>query len=123
MRTLDVYMNDVKAGILTEETPGRGYVFRYVDDYLKSQFPSISVNLRKREEPYISETIFPFFYNMVPEGGNRRVICRFHHIDEEDIFSLLYVMADKDCIGAVNMRKPKQYENFESVSFAAESGL
>ena len=48
--------------------------------------------------------ILPFFANMVPEGANRRMICRSHRIDEDDFFGLLTVMAGKDCIGAVNLR-------------------
>jgi serine/threonine-protein kinase HipA len=42
---------------------------------------------------------------MLPEGGNRRVICRSLHIDETDYFGLLMAMADKDFIGAVEVRK------------------
>lgn len=116
-------MNDIKAGELVEKFPGRGYVFRYDAEYLNSPYPAISVNLCKREEAYESERLFPFFCNMVPEGGNRRIICRINHIDETDIFSLLQVMADKDCIGAVNIRNPKEYEVVESLSFVADAGV
>jgi serine/threonine-protein kinase HipA len=42
---------------------------------------------------------------MLPEGGNRRIICRSLRIDETDYFGLLEAMADKDFIGAVNVRK------------------
>lgn len=105
MKKLAVYNNDTKAGILTELNPGVGYVFEYCEDYLKSSLPPVSVNFPKRAEPYTSEYIFPFFSNMLPEGGNRRVICRAFRIDEEDLFGLLEVMADQDFIGAVNVRK------------------
>ena len=47
----------------------------------------------------------PFFSNMVPEGANRRVICRSLRIDENDFFGILEAMADKDFIGAVNIRR------------------
>jgi len=40
-----------------------------------------------------------------PEGANRRVICRSLRIDENDFFGLLEAMADKDFIGAVNIRR------------------
>ena len=53
------------------------------------------------EEPYL----FPFFTNMLPEGANRRSICRSLRIDENDFFGLLIAMADKDFIGAVQVRK------------------
>jgi serine/threonine-protein kinase HipA len=42
---------------------------------------------------------------MLPEGGNRRAICRSLRIDEQDFFGLLTAMADQDFIGAVDVRK------------------
>jgi serine/threonine-protein kinase HipA len=105
MRQLYVYNNDIKAGVLTELHPGHGYVFSYDDEYLASNMPPISLTLPKRKEPYESDYLFPFFTNMLPEGGNRRVICRLAHLDPLDFFGLLTDMADKDCIGAVNLRK------------------
>lgn len=110
MRQLDVYMNDVKAGLLTERMLGREYLFTYDTEYLNGPFPGVSVNLPKRSEPYYSERLFAFFSNIVPEGSNRRLICRHNHLDEDDIFGLLCIMADKDFIGAVNVR------NFRNIS-------
>ncbi len=108
MRELEVYFNDTKAGILTEQHPGRGYSFQYKEEYLNSVMPPISVTLPKQSIPYESEYLFPFFSNMLPEGSNRRVICRSQKIDENDLFGLLYTMADKDFIGAVNVRRIKK---------------
>lgn len=107
MRQLAVYFNDTKAGLLTEEHPGVGYTFLYGEDYINSAMPPISTTLPKRAEAYHSEYLFPFFSNMLPEGANRRVICRSLKIDENDFFGLLYAMADKDFIGAVNVRRIK----------------
>lgn len=104
MRQLYVYMNDCKAGVLTEEAPGRGYTFVYDDSYLASDQPSISVTMPKSQKEYKSEHLFPLFTNMLPEGANRRVVCRFHRIDENDFFGLLVAMADKDTIGAMNVK-------------------
>lgn len=105
MRTLEIYNNDIAAGILTEENPGKGYTFLYHKDYLESSLPGLSVNLPKREEPYTADYLFPFFSNMIPEGANRKIICRARHIDESDIFGILYAMANQDFIGAVNIRR------------------
>lgn len=107
MKKLDVYMNDDKAGVLTELHPGKGYIFCYDDAYLASDLPPVSVTLPKSQKIYESEHLFPFFTCHMPEGANRRVICRTQRIDERDFFSLLTVMADKDCIGAVQLRKIK----------------
>ncbi len=105
MRELAVYYNDTEAGILTEQYPGTGYSFQYKEEYLNSAMPPISVTLPKRSTAYKSDYLFPFFSNMLPEGANRRVICRTQRIDENDFFGLLEVMADKDFIGAVNIRR------------------
>ena len=105
MRQLEVYFNETKAGRLTEQHPGSGYTFRYYGDYLASSMPPVSTTLPKRADAYYSEHLFPFFCNMLPEGANRRVICRSLKIDEQDFFGLLEAMADRDFIGAVNVRR------------------
>lgn len=107
MRELDVFVNGTRAGRLTEDNPGRGYTFVYNKDYLSSDSPAISITLPKREEPYKSEYLFPFFSNILPEGANRKVICRSLKIDEDDLFGILTAMANKDFIGAVEVRKVK----------------
>lgn len=105
MRQLVVYFNDIKAGVLIEHNPGAEYSFQYSHEYLKSALPPISMTLPKRNGIYNSAKLFPFFSNMLPEGGNRAAICRTQRIDEEDFFGLLSAMADKDFIGAVSVRK------------------
>ena len=107
MRELAVYYNDIEAGILTERYPGADYTFQYKEDYINSALPPISATLPKQSTAFYSEHIFPFFSNMLPEGANRRVICRSLRLDENDSFGLLDAMADKDFIGAVNVRRIK----------------
>lgn len=104
MRQLEVYMNDLAVGLLTESRPGRGYSFQYYSDFLSSSMPPVSVSLPKRSESYESMSLFPFFANMIPEGANRRVICRSSRIDEKDYFGMLMAMAGRDFIGAVHVR-------------------
>ena len=104
MRQLDVYYNETKAGVLAEIDPGVGYTFKYEVEYISSGLPPISATLPKRENSFESDTLFPFFSNMIPEGANRGVICRTLRIDEKDFFGILSAMADKDFIGAVNIR-------------------
>lgn len=107
MKQLEVYFNDIKAGILSEQHPGTGYSFQYDEEYLKSAMPPIWATMPKQLAPYSSENLFPFFSNMLPEGANRRVICRVLKIDENDFFGLLETMADRDFIRAVNVRRIK----------------
>ena len=105
MRQLNVFLNDKKAGILTELLPGKNYRFEYYPSYVRSEFPHISVTMPKSNLPYESESLFPFFANMLPEGTLRRVVCREHHIDEADLFGILYAMSDTETIGAVSLKK------------------
>ena len=105
MRQLAVYGDDLRAGVLIEKTPGKGYEFAYDEQFLTSGELPISITLPKRNEPYTSETLFPFFTNMLPEGTNRKVICRDNHLDEKDFFGLLVVMAGVDTIGNVGLRR------------------
>lgn len=104
MRELNVYVNSRKAGVLTELNPGKGYTFKYDPDYLSSDAPSISVSLSKRNAFYESSSLFPFFANILPEGVNRKVICRMHRIDEHDLFGILVAMAGRDFIGGVHIK-------------------
>ena len=104
MRQLNVYVNDRKAGVLTEMHPGSGYSFRYDPDYLSSDAPPVSLSLSKKNPVYESSSLFPFFANMLPEGANRKVICRAFRIDEHDLFGILSVMAGRDFIGGVHIK-------------------
>lgn len=105
MRTAEVLFKDESAGILTQHDGGF-FTFTYhktwVDDPGK---PAISVTLPKRQEPYRSQFLFPFFYNMLPEGSNKQVVCQLNRLDKNDYFGLLMTIAKTDTIGAVTVRK------------------
>lgn len=105
MRKAEVYCHDIKAGILTEEVPGRNYTFTYDKLYLAdSSHEPISLTMPMREEPYHSKYLFPFFTNMLPEGANRKIVCRSWRLDEKDFFGLLLKIATFDTIGAVTVK-------------------
>lgn len=111
MRQLEIYLNQQKAGVLTEHTPGKGYAFCYDDAFLASPLPPISVTLPKQKARYESDVLFPFFTNLLPEGANRKVICQRQRIDEQDFFGLLSAMAGQDFVGAVEIKKMSRYGN------------
>jgi serine/threonine-protein kinase HipA len=67
--------------------------------------PAISLTLAKTTQEYHSDFLFPFFYNMLPEGTNKQVVCRLLRIDENDYFGLLLSTAKYDTIGAVTVMK------------------
>jgi serine/threonine-protein kinase HipA len=104
MRQVTVYRNGVEAGILTEENR-QSYVFRYSDAYLANKsLPAISLTIPKTVQSYRSEYLFPFFFNMLSEGVNRKLQSLQLKIDESDSFGLLMATAQYDTIGAVTVK-------------------
>lgn len=104
MRKAEVYRNGSLAGFLTEEDR-RHFIFRYEDAYFSNNSkPAISLTLPKTQQEYSSEFLFPFFFNMLSEGVNRKLQCKLLKIDEEDNFGLLTATAQFDTIGAVTVK-------------------
>lgn len=105
MRQAEIYSNTEFVGILSEIDNGR-YSFRYDDKYFQDSTKlSISLSLPKTTQEYESNTLFPFFFNMLSEGANKAVQCRTLKIDEDDYFGLLLATAHTDTIGAITVRK------------------
>src|SRR5687767_15725328 len=105
MKEAIVYRNNEPAGRLKLANDGT-YVFRYDDAYFfDTKKPSISLTLPKKKQEYESKILFPFFFNMLSEGVNKRLQCRQLQIDESDNFSLLLATAGTDTIGAVTVKK------------------
>ena len=99
---MNVYYGDVYAGQLVELSRG-SYEFTYDDAFLSDgNTPPVSVNLPKSQKVYHSERIFPVFTNMLPEGANRRALCRARKVDENDFFGML---APEACC----RRKPRRW--------------
>jgi len=105
MRQAEIYYKGEKAGILTQLDNGH-FVYEYDDLWLADNSkPPISLTLPKSKNKYESDYLFPFFYNMLPEGTNKQVVCKHMRIDTNDYFSLLLITARYDTIGAVTVRK------------------
>jgi len=103
MRQGRVYFNQEEVGIITEHDDGQ-YIFRYHNAWVVNQEkPAISLTLPKRTQEFQGETLFSFFYNMLPEGTNKQSICLELKIDPEDHFGLLLASANYDTIGAVTL--------------------
>ena len=104
MRQCEVYVHGSKAGILMEDN-NREYVFVYDKSYLSEEKnPPVSLTLPLREEPYHSSYLFPFFFNMLSEGENRKLQSQLLHVDAEDDFGILLATAHYDTIGAVTIK-------------------
>jgi HipA-like protein len=104
MRALKIYRNGILAGILTEENR-QHYVFKYDDNYFNdTSKAAISLTLPKSKQEYRSKFLFPFFFNMLSEGVNRKLQSTQLKIDEEDNFGLLAATAQYDTIGAITVK-------------------
>ncbi len=105
MRKAKVLFKNEEAGILTQHDDG-SFSFLYQDEWIANNSKqSISLTLPKIEKEFHSKYLFPFFYNMLPEGSNKQVVCKLNRIDREDHFGLLMSTAKNDSIGAVTVRK------------------
>ena len=93
---------DQYAGLL-EETDS-GYSFTYDKNYLASENPApVSLTLPLREEPYLSQVLFPFFDGLIPEGWLLDIVSHNWKISQNDRFGLL-LAACRDCIGNASIR-------------------
>ena len=79
-----------------------GHVF--VRNRLAGPDPApVSLTLPIRKEPYVYNTLFPFFDGLIPEGWLLSVVSRNWKIDSRDRFGLLLV-ACRDCVGNVSVQ-------------------
>jgi serine/threonine-protein kinase HipA len=106
---MEIYRNGTFAGILTEVNR-QHFVFKYDDIYFNNiNEPAISLTLPKSQKEHRSEVLFPFFFNMLSEGVNRKLQSTQLRIDENDSFGLLMATAQYDTIGAITV-KPMETE-------------
>lgn len=105
MRRAEVYRNNQLAGYLIEESLN-DYLFIYEDKYFADgSQPAISLTMPKSQKEYRSEFLFPFFFNMLSEGVNKKLQNRQLKIDESDYFGLLLETAMYDTIGAISVKR------------------
>ena len=105
MRQVEVLYKKEAAGLLTQLDNG-SFVFKYHNLWFNdTNKPAISLTLPKTKQEYKSKFLFPFFYNMLPEGSNKQTVCFENRIDTKDEFGILITTAKYDTIGAVTIKK------------------
>ena len=96
-----VFVQNMRAGLITETDTG--YEFYYEHEYLeKEDSLAVSLTLPLSREIYKSNTLFPFFDGLIPEGWLLNVVERNWKLDGRDRFGLLLVTC-ADCIGDVRI--------------------
>lgn len=97
-----VFVQNRYCGIISEND--NGYLFQYDSEYLKSSNPvPVSLTLPLSDQPYLSNTLFPFFDGLIPEGWLLDVVSRNWKLQRNDRFGIL-LAACRDCIGDVSIR-------------------
>lgn len=103
MREASIYYNNNLAGRLTETNEG-DYVFQYTMDYVKNHPDKfITFPMPVREEPYVSNRLFPFFEGLIPEGWLLDIATKNWKLKANDRMGLLLACC-QNCIGAVSVQ-------------------
>ncbi|SFF71406.1 serine/threonine-protein kinase HipA [Salegentibacter agarivorans] len=107
MRQATILYKGKEAGNLKQHDDG-SFTFRYLEAWLADpENPSISLTLPRSQAEYHAEYLFPFFYNMLPEGANRQTVCMANRLDPDDYFGILITTAGYDTVGAITVKKIK----------------
>lgn len=102
-----VFYNGTPAGEI-ERDPS-GYTFTYATDYLaNAAMPAISLTLPKQQATFHSVHLFPFFFGLLSEGENKKILCRTLKIDSGDYFALLLNSTEYDTIGPITIRRVEE---------------
>jgi serine/threonine-protein kinase HipA len=101
MRKAEIKINDIIAGILTQDE--NGYNFIYDKKYLESNDPElVSLTLPLQENAFVSKVLFPFFDGLIPEGWLLHIAEKNWKLNTRDRMGLLLACC-RDCIGAVSV--------------------
>jgi serine/threonine-protein kinase HipA len=106
MKAGKVYNNAILAGIIAKLDDG-SYQFMYDEGYYAdSNLPAISLTFPKTKRIYFSTVLFPFFFNLLSEGSNKKL-----QSDEEDYFEFLLKTTVHETIGAIRVEEIKEDES------------
>lgn len=105
MRKAIILYKNQEAGMLIQHYNG-SFTFKYDISWISDETkPAISLTLPKSQQEYQSDFLFPFFYNMLPEGSNKQIVCKLNRLDLNDYFGILLTTAKNDTIGAIKVVK------------------
>ena len=101
MRKAEIRVNDCAAGVLWQDD--EGYHFCYDAAFVSMpDAEAVSLMLPLQAEAYRSNTLFPFFDGLIPEGWLLDVAQRNWKLNPRDRMGLLMACC-KDCIGTVSV--------------------
>lgn len=97
MRSAEIRVHGVRAGLLEELEPGSSYRFAYDPDY---QGPPVSLTMPVSDGAFSYDGFPPFFDGLLPEGAQLEALLRQRKLDRGDLFGQL-VAVGNDMVGAV----------------------
>jgi serine/threonine-protein kinase HipA len=101
MRKAEIKLGELTAGWLIQDE--NGYHFMYNAAYLNSKDAvPVSLTLPLQEATFNSNTLFPFFDGLIPEGWLLEIAEKNWKLNSRDRMGLLLACC-KDCIGAVSV--------------------
>ncbi len=101
-----VRLDGQPVGTLSEA--GNQITFRYDAEWLaRPQAVPVSLTLPLTEKPYVSDSLHPYFENLLPEGWLLDLTTTSLKIAKDDAFGLLLATC-ADCIGAVEILPTKE---------------
>ena len=101
MATLNVYFHSTHCARLTEGAGG-ALQFQYLDSWLESGRPPVSLRLPVEDIVYEHAEVAPFVAAFLPEGeGLRSRLENLLHVDAEYDFGLLSIIG-RECAGALS---------------------
>lgn len=101
MRKAKVFVNGIEAGILTEKTLGKEYVFEYLDGY---NGIAVSRTMMPAMKRFNFDEFPPFFEGLLPEGIQLEGLLKIRKIDQDDRFSQLMAVGN-DVVGAITVEE------------------
>ncbi|MBI1899760.1 MAG: HipA N-terminal domain-containing protein [Planctomycetia bacterium] len=101
-RVAQVRISGQPVGTLREEPDGKT-VFTYDAQWLeRAEATPVSLTLKLRAEPYVTQGLHPFFQNLLPEGWLLELTSKKLKISKDDEFGLL-LATGADCVGNVEI--------------------
>lgn len=104
MRSAEVSMHGLPAGILEEIEFGKNYRFSYFESY---HGLAISLTMPVDEKVFAFNRFPPFFDGLLPEGLLLEGLLKYRKIDKYDYFSQLTAVGN-DLVGAVTVQEIKR---------------
>lgn len=101
MRKAKVFVNGIEAGILSEISKGKEYLFEYHEGYSGLE---ISRTILANQRTYRFHEFPPFFEGLLPEGIQLEGLLKIRKIDKNDLFSQLLAVGD-DLIGVITVKE------------------